>query len=103
MPIFSGFGPGGGRNPAAVDADARVLITADGFARAGKEVEMKLGRRPRACELRPAVERVLMLPPARQRRCVGRSSATSPGRTPVSDDPEPFDSLSLDASAPARS
>ena len=97
MPIFSGFGPEAVATRLR-DADARVLITADGFPRAGKEVEMKLVA-DRACELAPAVERVLVLRrlgadvPWDDRRDIAWEDA-------VSDDPDPFDSLSLDASHP---
>ncbi len=97
MPIFSGFGAEA-LAARLVDAEARVLVTADGFPRAGKEVDMK-SVADQARELAPTVERVLVLRrlgnevPWDDRFDVAWEEA-------VSQEPEPFDAISLDASHP---
>jgi acetyl-CoA synthetase len=60
LPIFSGFGA----DAVAVrlaDADAKVLITADGFPRRGREVRMK-EIADEAVALAPTVERTVVVP-----------------------------------------
>lgn len=97
MPIFSGFGAEA-LATRLIDAEARVLVTADGFPRAGKEVDMK-SVADHARELASAVERVLVL------RRLGNEVAWDDRcdvawEDVVSEEPEPFDAISLDASHP---
>jgi acetyl-CoA synthetase len=58
-PIFSGYGPGAVATR-LVDSGARLLITADGFARRGRQVEMKEVA-DAATASAPGVERVLVV------------------------------------------
>jgi len=60
IPIFSGYGSGAVAARLA-DAGARVLITADGFYRRGRTVEMKVVAEA-ALAQSPTVERVIMVP-----------------------------------------
>jgi acetyl-CoA synthetase len=59
VPVFAGFGPDalGAR---LQDAGARVLLTADGTTRRGKELPLKVTA-DRACALAPAVRHVVVL------------------------------------------
>lgn len=58
-PIFSGYAPGAAASRLA-DAGAKLLITADGFTRRGKPVDMKAVA-DEAVALAPSVQRVLVV------------------------------------------
>ncbi|XOB97767.1 AMP-binding protein [Deinococcota bacterium DY0809b] len=59
IPIFSGYGPGATATRLA-DADAKLLVTADGFLRRGRVVPMKPVA-DEALERAPSVEKVLVV------------------------------------------
>ena len=99
VPIFSGFGADAVATRLA-DAGARVVISADGFPRGGKEVDMKAVV-DAACELAPSVEKVLIF------RRLGSDVPWQHGRDVAWDEvvdaaAEPFESRSLDASHPLQ-
>lgn len=99
VPIFSGFGPEAVAER-LTDARARVLISADGFPRGGKEVDMKAAV-DAACDLATVVERVLLFPRlGKEIRWVhGRDVAWE---EVVREDGAEFESVSLDASHPLQ-
>ena len=99
VPIFSGFGSDAVA-ARLVDARARVLITADGFPRAGKEVNMKEVA-DAACDMAPSVERMLVF------RRLGSDVAWNADRDVawdevVDSDGPVFETRSLEASHPLQ-
>src|SRR3984893_14154436 len=78
VPLFSGFGPGGLR-PRLADAEARVLITADGALRRGRPVPMKPIADQAAAGL-PQLQRLVVV------ACVGPLVPMQPGRDLTWDD-----------------
>jgi acetyl-CoA synthetase len=97
-PIFSGYGADAVASRLA-DCEARLLVTADGFARRGKPVAMK-ATADKALSRAPSVERCLVV------RRTGGEVPWSPGRdvwwdaavTSASD--EPLESARTDANDP---
>lgn len=72
LPIFSGFGAQAAATRLA-DAEAKVLVTADGFLRRGQPVPMKEVA-DAACALAPSVEKVVVV-----RRLGGGGAASGAG------------------------
>jgi acetyl-CoA synthetase len=97
VPIFSGFGPDAVAARLA-DANAKVLITADGSLRKGGAVPMK-SIADRAADIAGCVERIVVWP-----RIGDPSTPWSPDRDvrwdEVSDDDTPLPSEELDAEHP---
>lgn len=71
-PVFSGFAPQAVASRLA-DCGARLLITADGFSRRGKPINMK-ATADEACRLAPTVEKLLVV------RCTGANVTWNPDR-----------------------
>jgi acetyl-CoA synthetase len=99
VPIFSGFGPEAVATR-LTDCEARILVTADGFPRAGKEVDMKAVA-DAACDLTPTVEHVLVH--RRLDKDVAWNDRRDVGWEEIVDEEgDPFEPLSLDASHPLQ-
>jgi acetyl-CoA synthetase len=98
VPMFSGLGADAVASRLE-DAGARVVVTADGFPRAGKTVELKAVI-DQACASVGGIESVLVL------NRLGLDVPWQAGRdiawTDAVRDPSPLESLSLDASHPLQ-
>ncbi|RJQ05414.1 MAG: acetate--CoA ligase [Bacillota bacterium] len=97
LPIFSGYGPEAAATRLR-DAEAKILITADGFWRRGRQVAMKEVA-DAAAALTPSVERVLVA------RRLGREVPWTRGRDfwwhdVVADQPREFTTLPMDPEDP---